>query len=97
MINKFKVKRFFKVRVEWSDNHISHFESTWLQSRSFKKDQFEHRNSMASGPKKELWVSEHQNNIKHHNFENIVSDERSLYSWLKGMKNSENSVVRKPT
>ena len=71
--------------MEWSDNHISHFESTWLQSRSFKEDQFEHRNSMANGPKKERWGSEHQNDIKYHNFENIVSDGYALYSWLKGV------------
>ena len=39
---------------------------------------------MADGPEKEIWGSEHQNNIKYHNFENIIVQEHALYSWLHG-------------
>ena len=74
-----------KVCIDWSDNHISHYDSSWLQARSFKENQFKQRNSMAKGPKKELWGSEHQADIRYHNFENIVNDEKALLSWITGI------------
>ena len=78
--NEFRLK----VCIDWSDNHISHYDSSWLRARSFKENQFKQRNSMANGPKKELWGSEHQADIQYHNFDNIVNDEKALLSWITG-------------
>ena len=39
---------------------------------------------MSNGPKKILWGSEHQKNIKYHDFDEIVNDDHALYSWLYG-------------
>ena len=40
---------------------------------------------MSKGPKKELWGSEHQTDIRHHNFDNIVNDEKALLLWITGI------------
>ena len=39
---------------------------------------------MASGPEKKLWGSEHQNDIKRHDFNDIIKDNEALYTWLHG-------------
>ena len=70
--------------MTWSDGHISVYDSSWLIARSFNDAQFKSRKLMASGPEKKLWGSEHQNDIKRHDFNDIIKDNEALYTWLHG-------------
>ena len=70
--------------MTWSDGHISVYDSSWLIARSFNDAQFKSRKLMASGPEKKLWGSEHQNDIKRHDFNDIIKDNEALYRWLHG-------------
>ena len=70
--------------MTWSDGHISVYDSSWLIARSFNDAQFKSRKLMASGPEKKLWGSEHQNDIKRHDFNDIIKYNEALYRWLHG-------------
>ena len=50
---------------------------------------------MAKGPAKLVWGSEHQENIKYHNFEEVVHDDQALYSWIHGNFVATNFSVAK--
>ena len=63
---------------------MSEYDPEWLRARSFNEEDFQKRNLMAKGPAKLVWGSEHQENIKYHNFEQVVHDDRALYSWIHG-------------
>ena len=43
-----------------------------------------HRKLMAIGPKKMLWGKEHIDEIRHHNYDEILATPRSMYDWLNG-------------
>ena len=73
-----------KVEVDWSDEHTSCYQSDWLAARSFDEKTFSKRYSMAKGPAKILWGSEHATDIKYHNFKDVTNDDRALFSWLHG-------------
>ena len=75
---------YLKLKVEWSDGHKSEYEPEWLMARSFNEEHFQKRNLMAKGPVKLVWGSEHQENIKYHNFKEILKDDQALYSWIYG-------------
>ena len=73
-----------KVNVVWSDGHASSYKSDWLLARSFDDANFDIRKLMTDGPKKILWGSEYQENIRYHDFDNVIKDDQALYSWLHG-------------
>ena len=68
----------------WSDGHTSHYTSKWLRTRAFREDGMTHRKLMAIGPKKMLWGKEHIDEIRHHNYDEILATPGSMYDWLNG-------------
>ena len=74
----------FQLQIEWSDGHASKYNTKWLRNRAFREEGINLRRLMAKGPRKILWGSEHQNEIKYHNYKTIISQPQAMYDWING-------------
>lgn len=74
-----------QVDITWADGHKSSYASDWLIVRSFVAAEQETRRSFYARPIK-LWGSEYQDQVLRVDFNQLLTDDKTLHSWLVAME-----------
>lgn len=74
-----------QVKITWDDGHVSAFTREWLLARSFAHEKIKQRLEKEKHQERKVtWDASYGNNIKRYNFQDVMSSNDSLLSWLQG-------------
>lgn len=76
-----------EVKITWDDGHVSAFTREWLLARSFAHEKIKQRLEKEKHQERKVtWDASYGNNIKRYNFQDVMSSNDSLLSWLQDLR-----------
>lgn len=72
-----------KVQIKWPDDHVSEFDSSWLQQNKLKEKEDGDDTKEIAGKNVTLWGREQmQDKVPRFNYDGIMKQDEALYNWL---------------
>lgn len=72
-----------KVQINWPDNHVSEFDSSWLHQNKLKEKEERDETKQIACESVSLWGREQmQDKVPRFNYEDILKQDEALYNWL---------------